>query len=210
MCRSSQKFLSKDSGNGVGRFRYDHCSFIYCQPGSLPCAGPAWGAHHWHQWPQGETLSMLYFILLKHINCHYFQTDYFFFQICFFTFFFPAALIFIQRHVSWTDLVFSLTMLTVVFSCVTHQISSSTPQWSRVRWIYTSDGRWSSAPCTGTWRNTTTRALLRQSRPSETSRLFVQLATRKYIPEISHYTSEMQQHICRTVHWCGPLPCIDA
>lgn len=53
--RSSQEFLSKDSGYGMGRVRHDHCCIIYCQPGSLPGAGPAWGAHHWHQWPQGET-----------------------------------------------------------------------------------------------------------------------------------------------------------
>lgn len=56
------------------------------------------------------------------------------------------------------------------FSCVTHQISSSMPQWSRARWISTSDGRWSWAPCTGTWRNTTMRAPLRPSKLSETSR----------------------------------------
>ena len=55
VCRSSQEFLSEDSGYGVGRFCYDHRSFVYCQPGSLPCVGPAWGAHHWHQRPQGET-----------------------------------------------------------------------------------------------------------------------------------------------------------
>lgn len=77
----------------------------------------------------------------------------------------------------------------VVFSCVTHQISSSTPQWSKVRWISTSDGRWSWAPCTGTWRNTTTRALLRPSRPSETSRLFKQLTTWKHIHSTSHITN---------------------
>lgn len=41
VCRSSQEFLSEDSGYGVGRFCYDHRSFVYCQPGSLPCVGPA-------------------------------------------------------------------------------------------------------------------------------------------------------------------------
>lgn len=55
-------------------------------------------------------------------------------------------------------------------SCVTHQISSSTPQWNRVRWTSTSDDRWSLAPCTGTWRNTTMRAPPRPSKLSETSR----------------------------------------
>lgn len=40
-CRSSQEFLGQDSGYGVGRVRHDHRSFIHCQPGSLPGAGPA-------------------------------------------------------------------------------------------------------------------------------------------------------------------------
>lgn len=93
----------------------------------------------------------------------------------------------------------------VVFSCVTHQISSSTPQWSKVRWISTSDGRWSWAPCTGTWRNTTMRALLRLSRQSETSRLFKQLTTWKHIPEMSCCTCVMWcDNICCTEGWCGP------
>lgn len=86
------------------------------------------------------------------------------------------------------------------YSCVTHQISSSTPQWSKVRWISTLDDRWSSAPCTGTWRNTTTRVPLRPSKLSETSRLGVTtwwLSNGIYLPPLHTNSSFHHQQTSR-------------
>lgn len=51
--RCAAQLLSENPGYGVGRLCHDHCSFLYCQPGCLPGVGPAWGAHHRHQWPKG-------------------------------------------------------------------------------------------------------------------------------------------------------------
>lgn len=57
--RCASQLLSKNSGNGVGWIRYDHCGFLHCQSGCLPGVGPAWGAHHRHQWPEGVCMMTL-------------------------------------------------------------------------------------------------------------------------------------------------------
>lgn len=51
--RCAAQLLSENPWYGVGRLCYDHCSFLHCQPGCFPGVGPAWGAHHRHQWPKG-------------------------------------------------------------------------------------------------------------------------------------------------------------
>lgn len=70
--RCPSQLLSENSGNGVGWIRYDHCGFLHCQPGCLPGVGPAWGAHHRHQWPEGVCRRMLSLSAYKHcIKCIY-------------------------------------------------------------------------------------------------------------------------------------------
>lgn len=47
--RRPSKFLGAHPGHGVGRLRHDHRGLLHRQPGGLPGAGPARGAHHRHQ-----------------------------------------------------------------------------------------------------------------------------------------------------------------
>lgn len=61
--RCPAKLLSENLGHGVGRLCYDHCSILHCQPGCLLGAGPAWGAHHRHQWPEGKICFTLWFFI---------------------------------------------------------------------------------------------------------------------------------------------------
>lgn len=49
--RCPSELFSKDFRYGVGWFCYDNSCILYCQFGSLPSAGSAWGAHYRHQRP---------------------------------------------------------------------------------------------------------------------------------------------------------------
>lgn len=47
--RHTPEFLSKGTGNGVGRLCHDHCCLIYSQSGRLPCAGETQDKTHRNQ-----------------------------------------------------------------------------------------------------------------------------------------------------------------
>lgn len=49
--RCPSELFGKDFRYGVGWFCYDYSCILYCQFGSLPSAGSAWGAHYRHQRP---------------------------------------------------------------------------------------------------------------------------------------------------------------
>lgn len=49
--RCPTELFGKDFRYGVGWLCYDYSCILYCQFGSLPSAGSAWGAHYRHQRP---------------------------------------------------------------------------------------------------------------------------------------------------------------